>query len=139
MGVACRWVWKAGVSCSAREVADAAGGAALDPEDGVGVGGFEQEVEMGADVGGAFAQAGDFFDILEPLEFAFEPGERVEGAGVGVAALFEEGFAVVEGHAARAAGQALGPHGQRGEEDARAVAEGGAGALDALRCRPAWP
>jgi hypothetical protein len=38
--------------------ADAAGGAALDPEDGVGVVGFEQELEVGADVGDALAQAG---------------------------------------------------------------------------------
>ena len=83
MGVACRWVWKAGVGGAAGEVADSAGGAALDPEDGVGVGGFEEELEVGADVGGAFAEAGGFFDVLEVFEFAFEAGERVEDAGVG--------------------------------------------------------
>ena len=49
--------------CAAGEVADAAGGAALDPEDGVGVGGFEEEFEVRADVGGALAQAGGLFDV----------------------------------------------------------------------------
>ena len=95
-----------GVGCAAGEVADSAGGAALDPEDGVGVGGFEEEVEVGADVGGALAQAGGLFDVFDALELAFEAGEGVEDAGVGVAALFEEFFAVVEGHAAGACGSA---------------------------------
>ena len=75
------------VGCAASEVADSAGGAALDPEDGVAVGGFEEEGEVGADVGGAAAEAGRFFDVLETLEFAFETGEGVEDAGVVVAAL----------------------------------------------------
>ena len=35
------------VGCAAGEVADSAGGAAFDPEDGVAVGGFEQEVRGG--------------------------------------------------------------------------------------------
>ena len=74
MGVACRWVWKAGVSCAAGEVADSAGGAALDPEDGVAVGGFEEEREVGADVGGALAQAGGLFDVLD---VSSSPSRRV--------------------------------------------------------------
>ena len=69
-----------GVSCAAGEVADSSGGAALDPEDGVAVGGFEEEGEVGADVGGAFAQAGGLFDVLEVVEFAFEASECVEDA-----------------------------------------------------------
>ena len=39
----------------AGEVADSGGGAALDPEDGVGVVGFEEELEVVLDVGGTFA------------------------------------------------------------------------------------
>ena len=76
------------VGCSAGEVANSAGGAALDPEDGVAVGRFEQEGKVGADVGGAVAQAGGLFDVLEAFEFAFKTGEGVEDAGVVVAALF---------------------------------------------------
>ena len=72
------------------EVADSAGGAALDPEDGVAVGGFEEEGEVGADVGGALAEAGGLFDVLDAFEFAFEAGEGVEDGGVGVAAFFQE-------------------------------------------------
>jgi len=40
------------------------------------------------------------FDVLQMVEFALEAGECVEDAGVVVAAFFEEGFAVVEGHPA---------------------------------------
>ena len=119
-----------GVSCSSGEVADASSGATLDPEDGVAVGGLEEEGEMGADVCGAFSQAGRLFHVLQVVEFAFEAGERVEDAGVVVAALFEEGFAVVEGHAACSAGQPCRLRGQDREEHARAVFEGGAGAFD---------
>jgi hypothetical protein len=90
MGVACRCVWWLAWPGRAREVSNAAGGAALDPEDGVGVVRFEQKGEVGGDVGGAFAQAGGLVDILEAVEFAFEAGEGVERAGVGVAAFFEE-------------------------------------------------
>ena len=84
----------------AGSVADSSGGAALDPEDGVAVGGFEEEVQVGADVGGAAAQAGRFFDVLEASS---SPSRRVRALrtlSVVVAALFEEGFAVSEGHAA---------------------------------------
>ena len=102
MGVACRWVLKdcganaGGVAGVAGGVAEAAGGAALDPEDGVGVGGFEEELEVIADVGGALAQAGGLFDFAQAFEFAFEAWEGVEGAEVGVAARFEEVCAVDE-------------------------------------------
>ncbi len=85
---------------------------------------------MGADVGGAFAQAGGLFDVLQVIEFAFETGERVEDTGVVVAALFEEGLAVVEGHAAGASGQSCRLRWEDGEEHAGAVFEDGAGALD---------
>jgi hypothetical protein len=71
-----------------RERADTGGGAALDPEDGVGVLRFEQELEVGRDVGGALAETGGFVDVSEALEFAFEARECVERASVGVAALF---------------------------------------------------
>src|ERR1700742_4931075 len=97
-----------GVCRAACEVANSTGGAALDPEDGVAIGGFEQEGEMGADVGGSFAQAWGFFDILEIFEFAFEAGECVEDSGVVVATLFEEGLAIVEGHAAGSGGETCG-------------------------------
>ncbi len=50
--------------CGASEVADSAGRAAFDPEDSVGVVGFEQEFQVVLDVGGAFAEAGGFFDIF---------------------------------------------------------------------------
>ncbi len=90
----------AGVAGGAGEIAHAGGGAALDPEDGVGVLRFEQEVEVGGDVGGALAQAGGFVYIFEAFELAFEAGEGVEGAGVGVAAFFEELGAGEEGHTA---------------------------------------
>ncbi len=85
---------------------------------------------MGANVGDAFAQAGGLFDVLEIFEFAFEAGEGVEDGGVGVAGLFEEGFAVEEGHAASTVGHAVGVGGEDGEEEAGAVFEGGAGAFD---------
>ena len=78
------------VGCGAGEVADSAGGSAFDPEDGVAVGGFEEEVEVGADVGGALAEAGGLVDVLDAFELAFEAGEGVEDGGVGVAAFFEE-------------------------------------------------
>src|SRR5579871_4372551 len=90
-----------GVTASG-EVADASGGSALDPEDCVAVAGFEKKGEVGADVGGAFAEARGLFDVFDALKFAFETGEGVEGSGVVVAALFEELFAEVEGHAAYA-------------------------------------
>ena len=82
---------------------------------------------MGADVGGAFAQAGGLFDVFDALQFAFEAGEGVEGAGVVIAALFEKLFAEVEGHSAYASG---GVGGERGEEHAGTIFESGAGALD---------
>ena len=81
MGVARRWVLKANgveaVRC-AGGVAEAAGGAAFDPEDGVGVGGFEEEFQVVADVGGALAEAGGFVDFAEALELAFEALQGVE-------------------------------------------------------------
>ena len=85
-----------------RKCADPAGGAALDPEDGVGVLRFEQELEVGCDVGGALAQAGRLVDVLQAVELALEEAEGVERSGVGVAALFQELGALVEGHAAEA-------------------------------------
>ena len=82
-----------------------------------------------ADVGGALAEAGGFFDFPEALEFAFEAREGVEGAEVGVAALFEELGAVGEFACGRGR-TALRRDGQRAEEEPRAVAEGGGGAFD---------
>ena len=57
-----------------RKRADSAGGAALDPEDGVGVLRFEQELQMGGDVGGALAQAGRLVDVLQAVELALQEG-----------------------------------------------------------------
>jgi len=42
--------------------------------------GIREEGEVGADVGGAFTQAGGLFDVLQVVEFAFESSERVEDA-----------------------------------------------------------
>ncbi len=108
-------------------VAEVGGGAALDPEDGVGVGGFEEEFEMGADVGGTLAQAGGFFDVADAVELAFEPNKCVDGAEVGVAVGLEEVGAVRELHAAWLGGVRFW---QRAEEEARALADGGGGAFD---------
>src|SRR5207302_6836827 len=118
-----------GVSCASGQIADSSGGTAFDPENGVAVGRFEEEGEVGADVGGAFAQAGGLFDVLEVVEFPFETGERVEDAGVVVAALFEEGFAIVEGHAAGACGESCRLRWGDREEHAGATLGGGTGAL----------
>ncbi len=48
----------------------AAGGAAFDPEDGVGVGGFQEELEVVANVGGALAEACSFVYFAEAFELA---------------------------------------------------------------------
>lgn len=50
---------------STGQVANSSGDATLDPEDGVAVGRFEEEDEVGADVSGAFAQAGGLFHVLQ--------------------------------------------------------------------------
>jgi hypothetical protein len=129
-----------------RKRADSSGGAALDPEDGVGVLRLEQELQMGGDVGGALAQAWGLVDVLQAVELALEEAEGVERAGIGVAATFQELGAVVEGHAAKAGvgagvgrrvecgdGVRGGPRcveGQRGEEEACALAQGCGGTLD---------
>ena len=114
----------------AGEAADSGGGAALDPEDGVGVGGFEKELEVVLDVGGAFAEAGGLVDVLEVFELAFEAGEGVECSGVGVAGLLEEGLALVEGHAS-GGGRAEGAFaGEGSEEEAGTLLERGAGVGD---------
>jgi hypothetical protein len=81
-------VWKAAVRgvLRARAFRTPPGGAALDPEDGVAVGGFEEELQVGADVGGALAQAGGFVDVLERSS---SPSRRVRALrvpSVGVAA-----------------------------------------------------
>ena len=81
-------------------VAEVGGGAAFDPEDVVGVFGFEEEFEVVADVDGALAEAGSFFDFAEAIEFGLEADEGVGGGEVGVAAVFEEVGAVGELEAA---------------------------------------
>ena len=101
-------------------VAEAAGGAAFDPEDGVGVGGFEEEFQVVANVGGALAEAGGFVDFAEAFEFSFETLEGVEGAEVGIAAGFEEVGAVEEFKAAEVGGA----DGEGGEEELGALADG---------------
>ena len=65
---------------------------------------------------------GDLFDVLDALELAFEAGERVERAGVGVAALFEELFAVCRRACGRCRRSSLA--GQRGEEACARVRAG---------------
>ena len=122
----------AGVAGAASEIADAAGCAALDPEDGVGVLRFQQELQVGRDVGGALAQAGGFVHILQALQFAFETSEGVERAGVGVAALFQEIGALFEGHAAEAV--PLQVRRRAGKARRRRVVRGRAG----LRSRFRW-
>ena len=115
---------KVRLRCSGK-IACAAGGAALDPEDGVGVVGLEKELEVLTGVAGALGETLGFVNVLDEVELAFKTLEGVEGAEVGVAVGLEEGFAfgVVEGHAA----DGLGFHGQRGEEEAGAIPESGAG------------
>ena len=61
---------------------------------------FQQELEVGGDLGGALAQAGRLVHALQAVEFAFEALTALHGAGVGVAALFEELGAAVEDDAA---------------------------------------
>ena len=66
------------------------------------------------------------------LRCSSSPSRRVRALrtpSVVVAALFEEGLAVVEGHAACSAGSPEPPSGD-GEEHAGALFEGGAGAFD---------
>ena len=85
---------------------------------------------MGADVGGAFAEAGGFFDVFEAVELAFEAGEGVEDGEVEVAGVFEEVGAIEEGHAAGLGGEVRVVGGEGGEEEAAAFAEGGEGGLE---------
>ena len=122
MGAEALWDVARAAGC----VAESSGGAALDPEDGVGVSGFEQEFEVIADVGGALAEAGGFVDFAESLEFAFESLEGVDGAEIGIAACFQEVGAVDEFEAAEVAGADR----ERGEEELRTLTDGLGGALD---------
>ena len=115
-----------GSAIAAGGVAEALGGAAFDPEDGVGVCGFKEELEVVANVGGALAEAGGFFDFAEAFKLPFEALEGVGGPDVGVAAGFEEVGALCEFEAAKMRGA----YGQRAEEEAGTLAESGGGALD---------
>ncbi len=108
---------------------DALHGAAFDPEDGVGIARFEQELEVRGDVGGAFPEARNFLDIFDAFELRVEAVESVARAGVGVAGVFEELVAGGEVHAA----DEIGTRGQRGEEEARAFAQSGGSGVDAGR------
>src|SRR6185437_7870831 len=80
-----------GSSPSASKITHASTGAALDPEDSVAVGRFEQKCKMRANVRCSFAQAGNLFDILDALKLALEPRKRIERSRIGVPALFEKG------------------------------------------------
>ena len=88
-------------------IAEVGGRAAFNPEDGVGVVGFEKELEMCANVGCALAQARGLFDFADAVELAFEANERVGRAEVRVAVSLEEVGAVGELHAARLGGSVL--------------------------------
>ena len=85
---------------------------------------------MRADVCRAFAQTRGFFDVLQVVEFTFEASQRVEHSGVIVAALFEEGLAIMERHATRSTWKPRRLHGKDGEEHARAVFQSCAGTFD---------
>ena len=89
---------KGGSRSAAREIADASGRAPFDPEDRVAVRRLQQKRQMGANVGSAFAQARNLLDVLDALQLAFEPRQRVQRRGIGVAALFEKPLAVVKRH-----------------------------------------
>ena len=113
--------------------------AALEPEDGVAVVGFEEESQLLADVGGAFAERRGLFDSAQALELELEAMQRIGEGEVEVAAGFEEVFAVKEGHAAItglaaftvAAGFGPAGSGQSGEEQACPLARGLRGSDDA--------
>ena len=81
---------------------------------------------MVADVGGAFAEAGGFFDFAQLFELCFEAHEGVGGADVGVAASFEEVGAVGELEAAEV-GWACG---ERAEEELGAFLNRRGGGFD---------
>ncbi len=85
---------------------------------------------MRTDICSAFAQTGGFFYVLQVIELAFEASERVEHACVVVAALFQEGFTVVEGHAPCSARHSCSVCRENREEHARAVFQGGARVFD---------
>ena len=125
--------------------ADSACGAALDPEDGIGVMRFEQKLQMGCNVGGALTQAGGFVYVLQSVQLALQAAQGIERSGVGVASFFQEFGALLEGHAAKAGvGTGVGCASrvamesaamasivrQRGEEQARSLAQGCGCVLD---------
>ena len=116
-----------------------AAAAALEPEDGVAVVGFEEEPQLLADVSGALAERRGFFDSAQALELEFEAMERVGEGEIEISAGFEEVFAVKEGHAT-VAGLAAVPiacalraagGGQSGEEQACPLARRLRGSDDA--------
>ena len=83
MGVAWRKVCRA---CDSQSAAvwgrglvsvRAARDAAFDPVDHVAGVGFEQEFELGCAGGDAFAQAGRFVDVGEPIHLGFDAGVSV--------------------------------------------------------------
>ena len=76
---------------------------------------------MVADVGGALAEAGGFFDFAEAFEFAFEALQGVDGAKVGVAAGFEKICTVDEFEAAEVAEGPAGSEAKKSLERSRMV------------------
>ena len=61
-----------GVGLPSDQIANSSCGATLDPEDGVAVGGLQQEGQMGADVGGTLAETGGLLYVLDAFQLAFE-------------------------------------------------------------------
>ena len=112
------------------EVADAGGLAAFDPEDDVGVFGFEEELEVLADVASALDEAFGFVHLFYFFELGFEALDGGERAEIDVAVGLEEGLALGELHAALLDTLGFAFDGERGEEHAGAILDGGAKAFD---------
>ena len=91
----------AGLGTGSGKVSHSRYSPAFDPEDGVGVVRFEQELQVLADVRGALDEALGLIDVPYALKLRLEPLQGVCGVEVSVAVGLEEklAFHVFEGHA----------------------------------------
>ncbi len=140
MGVACRWVFSAGAVWPPRARLRTPPTARRSIQKTVlRSGDSSRKARWRRISGGAVTQAGGLVHVLHALQFAFEPRQRVERGGVGVAGFFEKIGAIFKGHAASDghAGKAVAARvrGQRPEEQPGAIVQRGAGAGDAARQR----
>ncbi len=85
MGVAWRWVWKDAWAAARARLRTPPAARRSIQKTVLGSGDSRRKLKVGADVGGALAEAGGLVDVLDVFELAFEAGEGVEGGGVGVA------------------------------------------------------